>query len=112
MPAGGTAAKRVQATAGAPSARNRAGGHRSPPRSSGSSSAPATGVLGTSQDPQRIRVLDGLTTMMEEPMDEPDAPGERPETPAESAAHPHDNPYRLGAPLPPPAGGAGPPLPP
>jgi S1-C subfamily serine protease len=51
--------------------------------------------------------------MMEEPMDEPDASREQqPAMPAEPSVHPHDNPYRLGAPLPPPPSGALPPIPP
>src|SRR3954466_8356687 len=92
---------------------------------SGSSSAPATGHLGISQDPQRIVVLDGLITTMEEPMDEPDArPEQQPDLPDEPAgqypgadagedgvAPPPDTPYRFGAPMPPPpAGPYGPPL--
>jgi S1-C subfamily serine protease len=49
---------------------------------------------------------------MEEPMDEPDVrPEETAQTP-EGHEHPHDNPARLGAPMPPPPGGSFPPPPP
>src|SRR5262245_1424824 len=59
-------------------------------RPSATSSAPATGVVGSSQDPQRLVVVDVLTTSDDGGvMDERDAHGEpqpvQPEQPAEPA---------------------------